>query len=102
MRCLGCRLHISRVLILSRQGIIATTSGVSYQNQLRTRVLYITDIQHKTTNTPFQHPTNTHNFIKKAVNSRRFLVIVLLTIKELNNGKEERFNGNKSGFNRVK
>ena len=48
-----------------------------------------------------QHPINTHNFIKKAVNSRRFLVIVL-TIKELNNGKEERFNGNKSSFNRVK
>ena len=102
MRCLGCRLHISGVLILSRQGVIATTCRVSRLNQLRTQVLYITDIQHKTNNTPFQHPINTHNFIKKAVNSRRFLVIELIISKLLDNGKEEKFNGNKSGFNKFK
>ena len=61
------------VLIPPRQGVIATTSRVSIQNQLRMRILYFTDIQHKTNNTPSQHPINTHNLIKKAVNSRRFL-----------------------------
>ena len=102
MRCLGCRLHISGVLTPSLQGVIATTSRVSRQNQQRTRILYFTDIQHKTNNTPFQHPINTHNFIKKAINSRRFLVIELIISKLLENGKEERFNGNKPGINKFK
>ena len=102
MRCLGCRLHISGVLTPSLQGVIATTSRVSRLNQLRMQVLYITENQYKTNNTPFQHPINTHNFIKKAINSRRFLVIELIISKLLENGKEERFNGNKSGFNKFK
>ena len=99
MRCLGCRLHISGVLTPSLQGVIATTSRVSRLNQLRMQVLYITENQYKTNNTPFQHPINTHNFIKKAVNSRRFLVIEL---KLLEYERDKQIDWNKSGFNKFK
>ena len=87
------------VLIPPRQGVIATTSRVSLLNQQLTQVLYITENQHKTNNTPSQHPINTHNLIKKAVNSRRFLVIEL---KHFKYERKQRIDGNKPGINKFK
>lgn len=46
-----------------------------------------------------QHPINTHNFIKKAVNSRRFLVIEL---KHFKYERKQRIDGNKPGINKFK
>ena len=46
-----------------------------------------------------QNPINTHNFIKKAVNSRRFLVIEL---KLLEYERDKQIDWNKSGFNKFK
>ena len=46
-----------------------------------------------------QNPINTHNFIKKAVNSRRFLVIEL---KHFKYERKQRIDGTKSGINKFK
>lgn len=87
------------MLISSKKGVIATTSRVSIQNQLRMRILYFTENQHITSNTPFRHPLNTHNFIKKAEKSRRFLVIEL---KLLEYERDKQIDWNKPGINKFK